>query len=613
MSQLTSAQLSEQSKVTKQYIQSLTKKAVDKGLSHINLKGEKFSFAQVQGIGGRGLVYAYTQVAKNSAKPKRRVNNKVALNPLELPVIADLNKFTTDEKQALVSFYHTSKHPLSHIAQALIMAHGSSGKASSLEAKIKRWSKAFKEKGRAGLEDKRGGKAFKADLELVQQAILGAGDMHNTSIYSFYCHLYATRHGLSINYKNPTSDISESAFNRTVKHLINTRQLVRDYLRLGQDAFVYAEPSFGRNWEYPNQQWEVDATPLDIMAKVPLKEGIRNYSKREATEEYHLVRAQLIRVIDNFTGASVCGLFESSNSYANVRLLFKALSILGKTEIIKGDNGADYVSDHLQSVIADLGIDYIATGKARGDEKGKIERSFRSLQHSPEFEALPGFIGHNVSQRQKIEAQASTKLEKLSGVATNVKADFMWWWELENWIDNFLAHKHADKYEQHTPASADELTHAYRLLGKRSQKKVSSEGIRHRNTHYLSLEMWQHIQIGDTVQVIENIDNSSQLFLYNNDQFICEINDKRTLPEELTVEEIKASKKAYKQRVVKDVKSTTKKAQKEFNGYQNAMRDEFLDLETKATEAKKHDKKQQEKTGFDPQREYMKLVSGGKV
>ena len=65
--------------------------------------------------------------------------------------------------------------------------------------------------------------------------------------------------------------------------------------------------------------------------------------------------------------------------------------------------------------------------------------------------------------------------------------------------------------------------------------------------------------------------------------------------------------------MVKDVKSTTKKAQKEFNGYQNAMRDEFLDLETKATEAKKHDKKQQEKTGFDPQREYMKLVSGGKV
>ncbi len=288
MSQLTSAQLSEQSKVTKQYIQSLTKKAVDKVLSHINLKGEKFSFAQVQGIGGRGLVYAYTQVAKNSAKPKRRVNNNVALNPLELPVIADLNKFTTDEKQALVSFYHTSKHPLSHIAQALIMAHGSSGKASSLEAKIKRWSKAFKEKGRAGLEDERGGKAFKADLELVQQAILGAGDMHNTSIYSFYCHLYATRHGLSINYKNPTSDISESAFNRTVKHLINTRQLVRDYLRLGQDAFVYAEPIFGRNWEYPNQQWEVDATPLDIMAKVPLKEGIRNYSKKEATEEYHL-------------------------------------------------------------------------------------------------------------------------------------------------------------------------------------------------------------------------------------------------------------------------------------------------------------------------------------
>ena len=599
--------------ISVRHIRRLTKAAKEKGLNVIAHNDERFVFEEVSGVGGRGFVYAYTPVVKTAIKPKRRVSNKATLNPLELPVIDDLNKPTTDEKLALVTFYHTSDHPLSYISQALIMTHCASIKSSSLEAKIKRWSKAFKKGGKSALEDKRGGKDFKADLELVQEAILGAGAMHNTSRYLFYCHLYAKRHNVAIDYKNPSADISESAFNRAVKHIIDTRHLVKEYLRIGQDAFVYAEPSFGRTYDYPNQQWEVDATPLDIMAKVPHNDGIRDYTNKEPSEDYHLVRAQLIRVIDNCSGASVCGLFESSNSYANVRLIYKALSILGKPEIIKGDNGADYVSEHLQSVIADLSIDYIATGKARGDEKCKIERSFRTLQHSREFESLPGFIGHNVGQRQQIEAQASTKLEKLSGVATNVKGDFMWWWELENWIDNFLAHKDADKYEQHTAASDRDLINAYRLLGKRMQKKVSSEGIRHRNTHYLSFEMWQHIQIGDTVQVIENIDNSSQLFLYNNDQFICEINDKRTLPEELTVEEIKASKKAYKQRVVKDVKSTTKKAQKAFNGYQNAMRDEFLDLEAKATEAKKHDKKQQDKTGFDPQREYMKLISGGRA
>ncbi|ODS24202.1 hypothetical protein AB835_04800 [Candidatus Endobugula sertula] len=124
--------------ISVRHIRRLTKAAKQKGSNTITHNDKCFLFEEVNGIGGRGLVYAYTQVAKNSAKPKRRVNNNVALNPLELPVIADLNKFTTDEKQALVSFYHTSKHPLSHIAQALIMAHGSSGKASSLEAKIKR-------------------------------------------------------------------------------------------------------------------------------------------------------------------------------------------------------------------------------------------------------------------------------------------------------------------------------------------------------------------------------------------------------------------------------------------------------------------------------------------
>ena len=85
------------------------------------------------------------------------------------------------------------------------------------------------------------------------------------------------------------------------------------------------------------------------------------------------------------------------------------------------------------------------------------------------------------------------------------------------------------------------------------------------------------------------------------------------LREELTIEEIKASKKAYKQRVVKDVKASTKQAQKAFKGYQNKMRDEFLDQQATVATAKKHDKKEQEKTGFDANKEYMRLISGGKA
>lgn len=583
-------EISQQLAVGERHLQNLTKKANDAGLSCITCKGEQFTFSKVAGIGGRGWVYSYEAIINQAQKPKRKVCNVVALNPTALPTFADLNKPTTDEKLAIVSFYNVSKHPLSHIVKALIIENRSNLKPSSLQAKIKRWIKAFKEQGRSGLEDKRGGKAFKADLNLIEQAILGAGSVHDITAFTFYCSLYAKKHNLAMNYRAPVADISESAFRRTANHVINNSSLVKEYLRLGQDAFIYAEPSVGRQWDYPNEQWEVDATPCDIMAKVPVsKAGIRDYWNLEASEDYHLVRMQIIGIIDNFSGATVYALFESSNSYANARLLYKAFEMLGMPETIKGDNGADYVSAHLQSVLVDLGINYIATGKARGDEKGKIERSFRTLQHSAEFESLAGFIGHNVSQRQKLESQASTKIEKLSGVATNIKGDHMWHWELSNWLDNFMQHKQQDRFAQHAefPANKDELLNIYRLLGKRTAKTVSKEGIRHRNTHYLSFEMWQHIAIGDRVEIIEHIDDSSILFLYHNAQFVCEIQDKNIFRQGMTVEAIKANKKAYKQRVVKDVKRKAKQAQKDYRGYQNSMRDEYLDLETAQVELKK--------------------------
>ncbi len=612
---LTSLQLSKECGVTNRTIQRNTKKAIEQGLSSIVLGDDTYSITKVthnNGGGNGGVSYGYQKIAKPSkAKPKRKVKTAKTLAPEALPAIEKLSKPTVDEKIALISFYNTSNYPLGLIVKALILRHRSDIKPNTLQTKLKRWAKSYKDNGRSGLEDKRGGKDFKADLELVEQAILGAGNLHNTTLYGFYCYLYAEKNGLPINIKRPTSNISESSFNRAVKHLISTRPIIKDYLHLGMDAFVYAEPSFGRDFDYANQQWEVDATKIDVMAKVPVnQDGVRDYLSRDTDGEYHLVRCQLIRIIDNCTKASIAGLYHSSNSYANARLLYKAIATIGKPEIIKGDNGADYVSEHLQGTLEDNGIEYIATGKARGDEKGTIERSFRSLQHSSFFEALPGFVGHDTEQRKKLENQSSTKLEKLSGVATNIKADFMWHWELENWVDNFLAHKEEDKRAQHLPATEQELQEFYRTLGKKITRKVSKEGVRHNNAYFVSFGMWEQVTIGDEIEIREHIDDSTKLFLFKDGKFIGEIQDKNVFRQSQTIEEIKASKKSYKQRVVKDVKSAAKQAQKGFKGYQNQVRDEFIDLEVGNQTAKKKIEQQKQKTGFDPMAAIIKLANG---
>ncbi|KJY83302.1 hypothetical protein TW81_09920 [Vibrio galatheae] len=600
---LTSADISSEISVTERYIRGLSKKAVDSGLSHIKCKGLTFALNVISNEHGKA--YRYTQVQQAPKRPKKKVKLNSVIDPAALPTVANLAKPTTDEKLALVSFYNASGHPLSAIVKALIMQHASDSKPQALQTRIKRWTKAFEKGGRSALEDKRGGKEFKADLELVKMACLGCANMHNTTAWGFYCFLYSKRYGLPLDVREPKSDVSESAFNRAVGYLLETDQLVKEYTQIGMDAFIYAEPSLGREWLYPNQQWEIDATPLDLMVKVPHTDGVRDYMNKVPSENYHLVRPQVIRIVDNFTGATVLGLYQSSNSYANVRLLFKAIATLGKPEQIKGDNGADYVSEHMQAVIRDMGITYVATGKGRGDEKGKIERSFRSLQHSKEFEALPGFIGHGVAQRQHLEAQATTKIEKLSGVQTNIQSDFMWWWEAENWLDNFVAMKEADKRTEHDPMPQAELSQLYKLLGKRALRKVSKQGVTHKKTKFFNFEMWQHVAIGDSVEVIENIDNSNELFMFRHGQFVCVIEDRSLTRDGVTVEEINNNKKQYKQRVVNPVKKLAKQAQKEFNEYQRTMRDEHISIELEQAQTVAELEKEKQVSGEDANVAYL--------
>ena len=89
-------------------------------------------------------------------------------------------------------------------------------------------------------------------------------------MYFNYCYLYAQDNGLPIDLRNPVADIHYDTFLRAIKRLASGDGNVAEFLRVGKDGFTYAEPSIGREWEHPNQQWEMDATKQDIMVKVPV-------------------------------------------------------------------------------------------------------------------------------------------------------------------------------------------------------------------------------------------------------------------------------------------------------------------------------------------------------
>ena len=601
---MTGPELSRRLGVSSRYLSRLAQQARRAGRREIHYQGARFAFAQAPGIGGRGQVYAYTPLdpAPNpAAPPGRRQPCEVTLNPAELPQVRRLAQPTLEEKQALVVYCRASRLSYAAIAKGLICQHEAFATVAtaSLARRLKRWAAAYQAGGRAALADKRGRKATGVDMARVKKVVYACGTKHYTSQYFYYCYLWAKAQRRRVNLRDPKADIHYTTFVRAVQKLTREDQQLRDYLRIGLDAFTYAEPSVGRDWWHANQQWEIDATKQDILVKVPIRPapdrapalncGMRDYWRTEPSAAYHQVRMQIIGVVDNCTGATVYGLYSASNYYGNARLLYKAIQRLGRPEQLRGDQGADFMSRDFQRLLHELGLPYIKTQKGRADQKGTIERTFKIIQHSREFESLAGFIGHDVAQRQHLENEASTKLERLSGVATNIKGDLMWWWEFENWLDNYLQHTQASRYAQHTPLPEADLTELFRQLGQRRFCKVAKGGLYHRRQYYFSSALWEHVQIGEQVELIEHIDDSRRLFVFRDGQYLCEVMEKGEYQAGVSIEEIKQLKKSYRQRVVAQDRALAKKARREYRGFQNAMRDEFISIETRKAELKAAD------------------------
>ncbi|WP_201341749.1 DDE-type integrase/transposase/recombinase [Abyssogena phaseoliformis symbiont] len=370
---MNSKQLVKELNVGLRHVQKLTARAKDSCTHVVEYGNKRYTIAVIEGVGGCGKVYEYEKVVTLSCKPKRRVSSGFNINPRDLPVFSNINKPTSTERLDLVRFINTTRHPISHIAQFYYSIYDTTASPLSLSSKFKRWVKLFKKQDASALNDKHSSKEFKTDLNLVEQAIVAMATKHYTNAFSEYCLIYADKHDLNVDFRNLGADISESSFKRSVHYPFKIKLLLKDYLHLSMEyAFTYAEPSFGRKWAYANEQWKIDATPLDIMCKVPHIGGVRDYTNKIISDNYHLVHPQLIAIVDNKTGARVSAVFQSSNTYSNLRLLYKAFQKLGIPEVIKGDNGADYVSEHIQGVLEYLSINYIRTGKAKGDQKAKL-------------------------------------------------------------------------------------------------------------------------------------------------------------------------------------------------------------------------------------------------
>jgi hypothetical protein len=553
---MNSKELAEKLNITDRYIRTLTKKAIDSGIEFIELGGKKINFKLVNGVGGRGKVYEY-ELIEEVKRVKRRKSTVSKVDVGSLPTI-DFSSVSLEDKLTIVKFIKKSGSSIRAISK--VYALNSDLKEGAIYKRLSRWLKAYEEKGKAGLVDKRGGsRGSKIDDSLFIASISKSANLY--TYYSRYAYLEAKKRGVAFDVLKPESSCSIS-YSGYVKHFnkVKNDPHIKAILS-GLDRVNELVPKFKIEVNYPNEVWEIDATKIDVFVKVPVIDGEVNYFRKVESSDYVLKRYALVGVVDRFSKARVYSLFLSDTSYSDVRLLEKAINVLGKPEIIRGDNGKNYVSKHFGDVLDELGIIYEATNPYAGYEKPFVERGFRSLQHNYLFEGLPGFIGHNTKQRGNIEDQAAAKsLKGKSGVGTqtHIKEEFMWWWEAERVIDGLIEHKFSKEMSVHKQM-IKELNipkNLHKMLGKKVSRKVGMNGVYINKEYYLSKELWSYFSVGDMVEVYEEIDDVNIAYIKLESGEFLEIRNRNIY--KLSVEEAKAIKKAYKNRKIKVIKEGLK-------------------------------------------------------
>ncbi|WNJ89134.1 transposase [Bosea sp. 685] len=133
-----------------------------------------------------------------------------------------------------------------------------------------------------------------------------------------------------------------------------------------------------------NALWQIDASPVDALCV----DG----------------RHSIYVCIDIWSRRISLFVSKTPRSEAVQLLMRKAILAWGVPDAVKTDNGSDFVARATVRLFAKLQIEAIRSDAFAPWQKGVVERNIRTFQTDCS-RMLPGFVGHSVAHRKKIEGR----------------------------------------------------------------------------------------------------------------------------------------------------------------------------------------------------------------
>ncbi|EGF1229254.1 transposase [Campylobacter jejuni] len=494
-----------------------------------------------------------------------KINNDLAVLNLKFENLSD------EVKQDARAKVKTLKQIEKYIESGLSIARAL--KIERINRRLfERMRKAYKENGILGLVDTRGFhrkdktklSTWMQEYALREYRTFGAGGFNFTELW-WQIHKEAAQKesydfiGFDLGKVKPL--FSVKTLQNFIKNYYKDKPLEHCIITQGLDKakskFLPAQGNQRELYDMKNMCWQIDSSPADIIVR-----------DDETLEPF---RPHILSVVDVFSGMGVATLVSKSNSLSLTRLLWKAIDKFGKPDMIKGDNGKDYLSKDFQSLLDGLNITYDAAIAYAGEQKALVERRFGTLQHAG-ISKMHGYIGNNLAKREMIEQKTPKKERKAKDEygftkKTNQKllltfseaCEFLEA-EVIKWNMSKVRRKKGVKTPLELWNSCDraivKISYEEFLFnaGNKEIRVVNKKGILFQDRVYKSANL---PSVGTKVKCVQNIDNVKELFIYDlSGNFLCLALDESIA--KLSKESFKMLKKGYESEI-KAIKEVLKK------------------------------------------------------
>lgn len=316
----------------------------------------------------------------------------------------------------------------------------------------------------------------------------------------------------------------------------------------------------------PNQRWEIDATPADLL----LIDG----------------RHKIIGIIDVGPRRLKLQVSKTEKAVDGIFIVRRALLDWGVPfeGELRCDNGKTYVADHFQRCMWDLKINIHYCRPFSGEEKPFIERAFHTFSHDL-IEHLPGYCGHNVAERKRIEARETFarrlmkngEVIEMAMTAADLQAFCdRWCASYHDTVHSSLG-KSPNQVLSEWPHKIHRITDERALdtllapaAGRDGWRTITKKGIQIDTFEYIHPNFGPHI--GKQVRCLTTDDVGRIVCQLENEQGVMEHLCIAECPEITGISraEVTAKAKALQKEVLAEVAALKRKARKEMGGKSSA-------------------------------------------